>query len=111
MQGPDRFVEPDSLPNAVTNQSKTACATATPYYEKGIAYALGKLHAIGPQVYNYLDIGHSGWMGWSSNLGPGAQEFAKVANMTTAKFASVDGFISHSHQPMSCSPAANTTEE
>ncbi|HZP52909.1 glycoside hydrolase family 6 protein, partial [Actinocrinis sp.] len=48
------FIEPDSLPNAVTNQSKSACATAIPYYEQGIAYALGKLHAIGPQIYNYL---------------------------------------------------------
>jgi cellulose 1,4-beta-cellobiosidase len=88
------IIEPDSLPNVVTNQSKTSCSTATPYYEAGVSYALNKLHAIS-NVYNYVDIGHSGWMGWSSNLGPGAQEFAKVANLTTAKFASVDGFISN----------------
>ncbi|MBM9502988.1 glycoside hydrolase family 6 protein [Actinacidiphila acididurans] len=87
------IIEPDSLPNAVTNQSKTACATATPYYEKGVAYALNKLHAI-PNVYNYLDIGHSGWLGWSSNMSPAAAEFAKVARATTAGVASVDGFIS-----------------
>ena len=87
-------IEPDSLPNAVTNQSKTACATATPYYEAGIEYALNKLHAIS-NVYTYMDIGHSGWMGWSSNLGPGAQEFAKVAKATTAGVASLDGFISN----------------
>ena len=87
-------IEPDSLPNAVTNQSKTACATATPYYEAGVEYALNKLHAI-PNVYNYVDIGHSGWLGWSSNLGPAAQEFAKVAKATTAGVASVDGFISN----------------
>jgi cellulose 1,4-beta-cellobiosidase len=31
------FIEPDSLPNAVTNQSKPACAAAIPYYEQGIA--------------------------------------------------------------------------
>ncbi|MFE0463754.1 glycoside hydrolase family 6 protein, partial [Kitasatospora sp. NPDC058965] len=88
------IIEPDSLPNAVTNQSKPACATATPYYESGVAYALNKLHAI-PNVYNYLDIGHSGWLGWSSNMGPAAQEFAKVAKSTTAGVASVDGFISN----------------
>jgi cellulose 1,4-beta-cellobiosidase len=86
-------IEPDSLPNVVTNQSKTACATATPYYEHGIEYALNKLHAI-PNVYTYMDIGHSAWLGWSSNMGPAAAEYAKVAQATTAGFASVDGFIS-----------------
>jgi cellulose 1,4-beta-cellobiosidase len=88
------FVEPDSLPNAVTNTSQAACATAAPLYEQGVAYALNKLHAVS-NVYNYLDIGHSGWLGWSSNLGPGAQEFAKVARSTTAGFASIDGFVSN----------------
>jgi cellulose 1,4-beta-cellobiosidase len=87
------IVEPDSLPNAVTNQSKPACATATPFYEQGVEYALNKLHAI-PNVYTYVDIAHSAWLGWSSNLTPAAQEFAKVARATTAGFASVDGFIS-----------------
>lgn len=86
-------VEPDSLPNAVTNQSKPACAASTPFYEQGIEYALNKLHPI-PNVYTYLDIAHSAWLGWSSNMSPAAQEYAKVANATTAKFASIDGFIS-----------------
>ncbi|MEV4314924.1 glycoside hydrolase family 6 protein [Actinocrispum sp. NPDC049592] len=88
------MIEPDSLPNAVTNQSKPACSTATPFYEQGVAYALNKLHAIS-NVYNYLDIAHSGWLGWSSNMGPAAQEFAKVAKATTAGVASVDGFVSN----------------
>jgi cellulose 1,4-beta-cellobiosidase len=87
------IVEPDSLPNAVTNQGKPACATATPLYEQGVEYALNKLHAI-PNVYNYVDIAHSAWLGWTSNMGPAAQEFAKVAKATTAGVASVDGFIS-----------------
>ncbi|MCC9306520.1 glycoside hydrolase family 6 protein [Kitasatospora sp. RB6PN24] len=86
-------IEPDSLPNAVTNQSKPACATATPYYESGIEYALDKLHAV-PNVYDYLDIGHAGWLGWSTNMVPAGQEYAKIARATTAGFASVDGFIS-----------------
>jgi cellulose 1,4-beta-cellobiosidase len=86
-------VEPDSLPNVVTNQSKPACATATPYYESGIEYALNKLHAIG-NLYTYLDIGHSAWLGWPSNMTPAAAEYAKVARATTAGFASVDGFVS-----------------
>ncbi|MBY8885436.1 glycoside hydrolase family 6 protein [Streptomyces sp. PTM05] len=86
-------IEPDSLPNAVTNQSKPACATATPFYEQGVEYALDHLHAI-PNVYTYLDIGHSGWLGWSSNMTPAAQEYAKVVRATAAGFDSVDGFIS-----------------
>ncbi|QMU74016.1 glycoside hydrolase [Streptacidiphilus sp. P02-A3a] len=87
------IIEPDSLPNVVTNQSKPACATATPYYEAGIEYALNALHPIS-NLYTYLDIGHSAWLGWSSNMSPAAQEYAKVAKATTAGFASVDGFIS-----------------
>ncbi|GAA3434227.1 glycoside hydrolase family 6 protein [Kutzneria kofuensis] len=87
------IIEPDSLPNAVTNASKPTCAAATPYYEAGVEYALNKLHAI-PNVYNYVDIAHSAWLGWSSNMPPAAQEFAKVAKATTAGVASVDGFIS-----------------
>ncbi|MFI5649338.1 glycoside hydrolase family 6 protein [Kitasatospora sp. NPDC051705] len=86
-------IEPDSLPNAVTNQSKPACATATPYYEAGIEYTLNRLHAI-PNVYNYLDIGHAGWLGWSTNMVPAGKEYAKVAQATTAGFASIDGFVS-----------------
>lgn len=86
-------IEPDSLPNAVTNQSKPTCATATPYYESGIEYALNKLHAI-PNVYDYLDIGHAGWLGWSNNMVPAGKEYAKVAQATTAGFASIDGFVS-----------------
>ncbi|MFD5462653.1 glycoside hydrolase family 6 protein [Kitasatospora sp. NPDC127059] len=87
------IIEPDSLPNAVTNQSKPACATATPYYETGIEYTLNKLHAI-PNVYDYLDIGHAGWLGWSTNMVPAGKEYAKVAQATTAGFASIDGFVS-----------------
>ncbi len=85
-------VEPDSLPNLVTNTSIPACATAGPLYEPGVEYALDALHAIG-NVYTFLDSGHSGWLGWTTNAGPAATEFAKVAQATHASFASVDGFI------------------
>ena len=66
---------------------------AAPYYKAGVKYALDKLHAI-PNVYNYIDIGHSGWLGWDSNAGPSATLFADVAKSTTAGFASIDGFVS-----------------
>jgi cellulose 1,4-beta-cellobiosidase len=85
-------IEPDSLPNIVTNSSVAACQTAGPLYESGIEYALNKFHAIN-NVYNFVDSGHSGWLGWSTNSSGAATEFAKVANATTAKFASIDGFI------------------
>jgi len=86
------IVEPDSLPNVVTNPNVQTCATAAPFYEQGVAYALDKLHAIS-NVYTYVDAAHAGWLGWPSNISGAVTEFAKVANMTAAKFASIDGFI------------------
>ena len=87
------IIEPDSLPNAVTNPSLPTCGTAAPLYEQGIEFALNKLHAIN-NVYTYVDAAHSAWLGWPSNLPPAAQEFAKVARATTAGVKSIDGFIS-----------------
>jgi cellulose 1,4-beta-cellobiosidase len=87
------IIEPDSLPNVVTNQSKSACSTATPYYETGITYALNALHAIS-NVYNYLDIAHSAWLGWPSNMSQTPAVYNTVVKGTTAGYASIDGFIS-----------------
>jgi cellulose 1,4-beta-cellobiosidase len=86
-------IEPDSLPNVVTNQSKAACATATPFYEQGTTYALNKLHAI-PNVYNYMDIAHSAWLGWPNNMSGTPAVYNSVVQATTAGYASIDGFIS-----------------
>jgi cellulose 1,4-beta-cellobiosidase len=88
-------IEPDSLPNLVTNENVANCAAANSsgVYTQGIEYALNKLHAI-PNVYNYIDIAHSGWLGWPSNMTPAVSLYAQVAQATTAGFASVDGFIS-----------------
>lgn len=113
-------VEIDSLPNIVTNAGGTP--TATPNceimkqngnYQKGIAYALGKFHAI-PNVYNYIDIGHHGWLGWPTNFTPSAQLFAATARMAVGGLATVDGFISNTanygatHEPFITS---NTTTQ
>jgi cellulose 1,4-beta-cellobiosidase len=89
-------IEPDSLPNLVTNTSIANCAQAqsSGAYVTGIQYALNKLHAI-PNVYNYIDIAHSAWLGWPSNMGPAVSLFHSVAAGTTAGVASVDGFISN----------------
>jgi len=72
-------LEPDSLGNAITNQGVPFCATATPVYEQGIAYAIAKLQF--PNVSLYLDAAHGGWLGWADNLKPTAQIFAKVVEM------------------------------
>ena len=88
-------IEPDSLPNLVTNLNDANCAQANSSgaYVNGIQYALNKLHAI-PNVYNYVDIAHSAWLGWSSNMGPAVNLFKSVASGTTAGVNSMDGFIS-----------------
>ncbi|MFF9132327.1 glycoside hydrolase family 6 protein [Streptomyces sp. NPDC014806] len=92
-------IEPDSLPNLVTNAGGTntttdACVTmkSNGNYEKGVSYALDKLGAI-PNVYNYIDAGHHGWLGWDTNLGPSAQEFYKVATSNGASVNDVTGFV------------------
>ncbi|MCE7548989.1 glycoside hydrolase family 6 protein [Streptomyces thermodiastaticus] len=91
-------IEPDSLPNLVTNAGGTnttteACTTmkANGNYEKGVSYALSKLGAI-PNVYNYIDAAHHGWLGWDTNLGPSVQEFYKVATSNGASVDDVAGF-------------------
>ncbi|NUS17735.1 MAG: cellulose 1,4-beta-cellobiosidase [Streptomyces sp.] len=90
------IIEPDSLPNLVTNGSLAACATmkSNGNYEKGVSYALSKLGALG-NTYNYIDAGHHAWLGWDSNLGPSAQEFYKVATTNGASLADVQGFITN----------------
>ncbi|WP_153538391.1 glycoside hydrolase family 6 protein [Streptomyces sp. RB17] len=92
-------IEPDSLPNLVTNAGGTntttdACTTmkANGNYEKGVSYALAKLGALS-NVYNYIDAGHHGWLGWDTNLDPSVQEFAKVATTNGASVSDVAGFI------------------
>jgi len=89
-------IEPDSLPNLVTNTSDANCAQAqsSGAYTTDIEYALNKLHAI-PNVYNYIDIAHSAWLGWSSNMSPAVTLYHTVAAATTAGVNSVDGFISN----------------
>src|SRR6266536_2629788 len=86
------IIEPDSLPNVVTNQSQSACSTATPLYEQGITYAQNK-QAI-TNVYNFIGIAHSAWLGWPSNMSATPGMYNTVVKATTAGYASIDGFIS-----------------
>jgi cellulose 1,4-beta-cellobiosidase len=62
-------LEPDSLPNMVTNSAIPSCnQVATEHlYEDGVTYAIQRLGSL-PNVALYLDIGHSGWLGWPDNM-------------------------------------------
>src|SRR3990172_8519020 len=58
------IVEPDSLPNIVTNMGLYAsCAAAEATYRAGVAYAVKQLATLS-NMYIYLDIAHSAWLGW-----------------------------------------------
>jgi cellulose 1,4-beta-cellobiosidase len=94
-------IEIDSLPNLVTNV--TSRPTGTPQcdvmaangnYVNGVGYALAKLGAI-PNVYNYIDAGHHGWLGWDTNLGPSGEKFFQAANASGSTVANVHGFITN----------------
>ncbi|MEV2194080.1 glycoside hydrolase family 6 protein [Streptomyces phaeochromogenes] len=92
-------VEIDSLPNLVTNVSPRVTATANcdtmkanGNYVKGVGYALNKLGDV-PNVYNYVDAGHHGWLGWDDNFAPSAALFKEAATAEGATVADVHGFI------------------
>jgi cellulose 1,4-beta-cellobiosidase len=93
-------VEPDSLPNLVTNMSDPDCAAAAAtqtfapdgIYREAIRYAVNKLHAL-PNVYLYIDAGHSGWLGWDTNMTGWITEMNKVAGGFTAGKSAIEGFV------------------
>jgi len=94
-------IEIDSLPNLVTNTGSRATATpqcdtmlANGNYQKGVGYALAKLGAI-PNVYNYIDAGHHGWLGWDDNFAPAANLFKQAATSEGATVDDVQGFITN----------------
>lgn len=70
------IIEPDSLPNLVTNSDLQTCQDSAAGYEEGVAYAYETLNL--PNVVMYVDAGHGGWLGWDANLEPGAEGLAKV---------------------------------
>lgn len=55
------IIEPDSLPNLVTNADLTTCQNSASGYRTGVAYALKSLNL--PNVVMYIDAGHGGWLG------------------------------------------------
>ncbi|WP_422734765.1 glycoside hydrolase family 6 protein [Micromonospora sp. WMMD558] len=93
------IIEIDSLPNLVTNTSGNPGGTAmcdtvkaNGAYVNGVGYALAKLGAV-PNVYNYIDAAHHGWIGWDSNFGPTADMLKSAAVASGSTVANVHGFI------------------
>jgi cellulose 1,4-beta-cellobiosidase len=94
-------IEIDSLPNLVTNVSGRDTAVAAcdvmlqnRGYVDGVGYALATLGAI-PNVYNYVDAGHHGWIGWDTNLVPTIQMVLQAANASGSTPANVHGFVTN----------------
>jgi cellulose 1,4-beta-cellobiosidase len=94
-------VEIDSLPNLVTNTGSRPTAVpqcdvmkANGNYVKGVGYALNKLGDV-PNVYNYVDAGHHGWLGWDDNFAPSAAIMKEAATAEGATVNDVHGFITN----------------
>ncbi|MFF7175012.1 glycoside hydrolase family 6 protein [Streptomyces pseudovenezuelae] len=94
-------IEIDSLPNLVTNVTPRATATANcdtmkanGNYVKGVGYALNKL-GDAPNVYNYVDAGHHGWLGWDDNFSATVQTIKQAATTEGATINDVQGFITN----------------
>ncbi|MDG4795918.1 glycoside hydrolase family 6 protein [Micromonospora sp. WMMD1082] len=93
------IIEIDSLPNLVTNTSGNPGGTAmcdtvkaNGAYVNGVGYALAKLGAI-PNVYNYVDAAHHGWIGWDDNFTSTAQILREAAGAAGSTVNNVHGFI------------------
>jgi cellulose 1,4-beta-cellobiosidase len=95
------IIEIDSLPNLVTNVGSRPTATANcntmlanGNYVNGVGYALATLGAI-PNVYNYIDAAHHGWIGWDDNFGASADMFLQAARASGSTVNNVQGFITN----------------
>jgi cellulose 1,4-beta-cellobiosidase len=89
-------IEPDSLPNLVTNLAVPRCreAAAPGGYVDGIRYTLNALYPL-RNVYSYVDIAHSGWLGWEDSMNKAVALIADTIKGTEHGVASVAGFVSN----------------
>lgn len=91
-------LEPDSLPNLITNMGNPACRNSERAYKDGIKYAVEQFAQQAPKVWLYLDSSHGSWIGWKdSNMIP----FVKlVQSMGIAPY--LRGFSSNvaNYQPL-----------
>jgi len=91
------IIEVDSLPNLVTNLDEADCneANGAGGYVDGIQHALNVLSEI-PNVYSYVDIAHSGWLGWSDNFSEAITLIGNAVKGTNNGVNSISGFASNS---------------
>jgi cellulose 1,4-beta-cellobiosidase len=93
-------IEPDSFPNMLTNigNGKAACdaVNTNQAYVQGIRYTLAKFAPM-KNVYMYLDIAHSGWLGWDDNRSKAITGFKNlIAGATpTGDLSIIRGFASN----------------
>ncbi len=90
------IIEPDSLPNLVTNSSDPDCqeAAGAGGYIEATQFTLNTLYPI-KNVYSYVDIAHSGWLGWDENFTKATTLIANAIKGTNAGVNSIAGFISN----------------
>ena len=92
------IIEVDSLPNLITNiNTEPDCqeASGAGGYRDGIRYALQQLGTL-DNVYSYVDIAHSGWLGWSSNFGPAVTLIGDTVSNLGTGINPIAGFVSNS---------------
>lgn len=85
------ILEPDSMPNLVTNLNRPKCYAAADDYKRGIARAI---ELLGPLGSLYVDVGWSGWIGtWGAPKM--AKLLAEVIGLAGAAAAYVRGFVTN----------------
>lgn len=87
------IIEPDSLPNLVTNINNDTpnCIGAQDLYREGVQHAVAQLATL-KNVYMYLDIAHSGWLGWE-HTAKAAQLYKEI--LKDGLLDSVSGFATN----------------
>ncbi len=94
------IIEPDSFPNMVTNVGigKPVCdmVSANGVYVQGIQYALNKFSKLS-NVSMYLDIAHSGWLGWDNNRAKAVSMFTTLIQGATpsGNLGVIRGFVTN----------------
>ncbi len=93
-------IEPDSYPNMLTNigVGKPVCDNVNTQriYVQGIQYTLNRLSTL-RNVYMYLDIAHSGWLGWDNNRAKAVTGFKELIQGATpsGNLGIIRGFASN----------------
>ncbi|KAJ3055073.1 hypothetical protein HK097_011563 [Rhizophlyctis rosea] len=74
------ILEPDALPNQVTNAGdpNSKCAKARSAHIQLLQYAIANFQAANAAVY--LDSGHGGWLGWPDNQVAAAQLIKQIVD-------------------------------